>query len=220
MKKEHIYDFAECAAAYSDVVETLGEWYKTKIYLDTNAVCADLEKFNNNWRIFNPSSGISTRWGLSLTSFHGEHGQENQPDLTSLDQYKKETGEFYHDVDFDVPTVVYNSMPSLKPLIEQFDGNFCRFHFLRFDRGARFTFHRDIYFEPYAFRMIAGIKNCSYPDYCLIINDRAVDFTDGTVNFFNAAIPHAAFATTDNTIQLVINVKINTETIKSLQKNC
>ena len=60
---------------------------------------------------YNPGKP-NNRWGLSITSIDG--GLHGIPDLTSLADWKSETGEVLKNHDLNVPTPVWEQCPTLK----------------------------------------------------------------------------------------------------------
>lgn len=157
------------------------------------------------WRVYQPHKPGYNRFGLSVTSLDGQFGG---PDLYSLREYNQMNSTNYNEGDFKVRTNIVEFLPDVKNLLDFFEPNLGRCHFLRLDKGGFFPPHRDngaIVTVP-TFRILVPINNFSTNDMKWIQNEGVLPLEIGQVYFINTTKLHSLFSFVDNCVMLVLNV--------------
>lgn len=158
------------------------------------------------WKYYQPHKPGYNRYGLSVTSLDG--GFSGEPDLYSLREYYKMTGKSYNEIDFKRRTNIVEFLPELNPLLDFFEPNLGRTHFLRLDRGGFFPPHRDngaIVDSP-TFRILVPIHNFGINDMKWIQEEKILRLELGHTYFINTTRLHSIFSFVDNCTMLVLNV--------------
>lgn len=183
---------------YGDVVKfDWPHWNCAPIY--------DLISKHPGWNIYQPHKPGYNRYGLSVTSLDGKF---NGPDLYSLREYNKINGTNYWEADFKVRTNVVEFLPDLKNLLDFFEPNLGRCHFLRLDKGGFFPPHRDngaIVNVP-TFRILVPIYNFGQNDMKWIQDEKVLNLELGKVYFINTTRVHSVFSFVDSCVMLVLNI--------------
>jgi hypothetical protein len=166
---------------------------------------------------YNPRKPID-RWGLSLTSLDGE--MTGIPDLDSLFEYNKENGTSYSEREFHYPTMAYEYEP-LKKLIYPWKDHIFRSHILKLSPGGFFPPHRDMRMANIdSFRLIVPLQHTSPPDVNFVLEEKILNWKQGTLYFVNTAKMHYLFnASLLPSYWLVFNVDCNSSSVESLFKN-
>lgn len=158
------------------------------------------------WKIYQPHKPGYNRFGLSVTSHDGKFSGE--PDLYSLREYNKMNGTTFNESDFRVRTNIVEFLPDLKNLLDFFEPNLGRCHFLRLDKGGFFPPHRDngAIVEVPTFRILVPIHNFGRNDMKWIQDEQILNLEIGKTYFINTTKLHSLFSYVDNCIMLVLNV--------------
>jgi len=170
------------------------------------------------WKPYQPQKSGYNRFGLSVTSLDG--GFSGEPDLYSLRDYREETGKNYNEIDFKARTNITEFIPELNPLLDFFEPNLGRAHFLRLDRGGFFPPHRDngSILKAETFRILVPINNFYINDMKWIQEEKLLNLTVGQVYFINTSKLHSLFSFVDNCIMLVLNVVWSPEIIAKMAR--
>jgi len=158
------------------------------------------------WKVYQPHKPGYNRYGLSVTSLDGQYS--GVPDLYSLREYQVLTGQTYNESDFKRRTNIESFIPELKLLLDFFEPNLGRCHFLKLDKGGFFPPHRDngaIVAVP-SFRILVPINNFGTNDMKWIQNEQILNLQLGHVYFINTSKIHSIFSFVDNCLMLVMNV--------------
>lgn len=172
----------------------------------------DHEKIKNvcdkhpGWKEYQEHKKPNNRFGLSVTSLDG--GFSGKPDLYSLRDWYAETGESYHETDFQKRTNVVSFLPELDEFLNFWGPNLGRTHFLRLDKGGYFPPHRDngAIVLPPTFRILVPINNFGKNDMHWIHEGKQIQLELGQVYFINTSRIHSVFSFVDNCLMLVLNV--------------
>lgn len=177
----------------------------------------DLPAFNCNrvmsvvdnhpgWKEYQPHKPGYNRYGLSVTSLDG--GYSGEPDLYSLREYKKLTGNSYHETHFQTRTNIVEFLPELNDFLDFWGPGLGRTHFLRLNKGGFFPPHRDngALVEVPTFRILVPIHNFGVNDMKWIQEDDILDLRLGETYFINTTKQHSVFSFVDNCVMLVVNV--------------
>jgi hypothetical protein len=175
----------------------------------------ELKPFENDWKKYNPNKP-NNRWGLSVTSIDG--GLHGIPDLTSLGDYERETGQVVHNHDIIVPTDVWKQCPTLQKILEPWAKWLGRCHFLRMDRGSYFPDHFDINKEDYSYDEVrfVGFVKCNEYDFKWIYDDKVIKGNPGSLWYFNGNKRHSVFSMKDGIILLVMCLKFDKELYQAM----
>ena len=199
----------EFVSSYGDVIE-LG--------FDTVDVIAHKDLILNHpgWRQYNSYKDGYNRYGLSMTSLDG--GYSGVPDLESLMEYYKDTGELYYDKDFKVRTPISYEIPEVSELFDFFGDSVGRSHFLRLDRGGFFPPHRDHEFSlpNNMFRIIVPFYNFHSSNMTWVFDGKVVQLREGYTYFMNTTKAHSLFSYDDGCTMLVLNVSATENTMNRL----
>jgi len=170
------------------------------------------------WKVYQPHKPGYNRYGLSVTSLDG--GYSGLPDLASLREYNAINSTNYNESDFKRRTNIETFIPELKPLLDFFEPNLGRCHFLRLDKGGFFPPHRDngaIVAVP-SFRILVPINNFGTNDMKWIQEDKILNLKLGHVYFINTSKIHSLFSFVDNCMMLVLNVMWDEQILNKMVK--
>lgn len=170
------------------------------------------------WKIYSPQKPGYNRYGLSVTSLDG--GFSGVPDLYSLKEYYVETSKAYNEIDFKKRTSIVEYFPEINELLDFFEPNIGRTHFLRLDKGGFFPPHRDngmIVSVP-TFRILVPINNFGINDMKWIQEEKVLTLRTGEVYFINTSRAHSLFSFVDNCIMLVLNVNQSPEILEKMAR--
>lgn len=158
------------------------------------------------WKTYQPHKPGYNRYGLSVTSHDGQYSGE--PDLYSLREYNKMNGTTFNESDFTVRTNIVEFLPDLKNLLDFFEPNLGRCHFLRLDKGGFFPPHRDngAIIEVPTFRILVPIYNFGLNDMKWIQDEQLLNLEIGRTYFINTTKTHSLFSFVDNCTMLVLNI--------------
>lgn len=173
---------------------------------------------HQNWVRYQPHKLENNRFGLSVTSLDGNYSGE--PDLYSLREYRDMTGKNYNEGDFKRRTNIVNFIPELQNLLDFFEPNLGRTHFIKLNPGGFFPPHRDNGLLPSSptFRIIVPIQNFHYRCVKWIQDEKIVNFNVGRTYFVNTTKVHSVFSFEQNVILLVLNVAVDDFIISKMTK--
>ena len=190
-------------------LNTMSDWIEFPGF-KKDKLLEELKPFDKDWKKYNPKKP-NNRWGLRVTSIDG--GLHGIPDLTSLRDYKIQTGQDIHNHDIVVPTDVWKQCPTLQTILEPWAKWLGRCHFLRMDRGSFFPEHFDINKEDYSYDEIrlVGFVKCNEYDFKWIYDDKVIKGNSGSLWYFNGNKRHSVFSFKDGIILLVMCLKFDKE---------
>jgi len=184
-----------------------GSCYPLQLKQDTGNICDTLaEKYE--WVKYNPRKNID-RDALSITSLDG--GMSGIPDLDSLIEYAKKTGEFVSEDRFNVKTEIY---PYFKDWLDPLEKYLGRTHIIRLNTGGFFPSHRDCrHVHVDAFRLFLPMTYCSEQNY-FMLEEKKLEFNQGQVFFIDTCKTHTVFnASTEPWYFVVMNVALSRESV-------
>ena len=184
-------------------------------HLDLNR---ELEPFASDWKPYNPAKGNFHRWGLAVTSLDG--GLSGDPDLTSLREYNKIHGTQLDEMSFCELTPVYKACPSMHALVDPFLPFLGRSHFLKFGTGGFFPYHRDGVgaTKSQTFRIFVPLYLRSARDFVFLLGNDRIHLERSRAYFINTYMEHAVISLDEDSVHLVLNVRICAESVATLQK--
>ena len=170
------------------------------------------------WRQYNPRKNID-RQGLSVTSLDG--GYSGVPDLDSLSEYNRENNTQLTERDFTRRTSVVNHLPELTPLLDSYEPDLGRCHFLRLNAGGFFPPHRDngLIVPSGSFRIIVPLTNTDKHHWKWIQEDRILSLTPGKTYCINTTKEHSVFSFVNNCCMLVMNVMATESSIRNVTRH-
>ena len=170
------------------------------------------------WKQYNPRK-TNNRQGLSVTSLDG--GFSGIPDLDSLLEYNKENSTKLTERDFTKRTSVVDRLPSLPPLLDTFEPDLGRCHFLRLGVGGNFPPHRDngTMLPSTSFRIIVPLTNTGKHDWKWIQEDSVLHLESGKTYCINTTKEHSVFSFVDNCCLLVMNVIASPTSVTKVAKH-
>ena len=173
-----------------NIITAYGDQNKLDIYQSPYTILNDLKHFNDKWAPYNPRKNIN-RWGLSVTNLDGRLGPG--PDLDSLYEYNKENNTNYSELDFNVPTPVYDIVKSYCDPVKEW---LFRSHILKLEPGGFFPDHVDNIGPTIdSFRLLVPLQVCDPKDFGYFIYDQnKILFWDyGHLYFVNTCKRHTIF---------------------------
>lgn len=199
------------SALYSTLTR-FGDCYAMRLRSRLGNIIKDLEN-NFEWVQYNPRKSIN-REGLSITSLDG--GLSGRPDLDSLYEHYKQTGEIYKEPDFNVKTPVYEYFKDWLDPIEKHLG---RTHVIKINEGGYFPPHRDNkHSNIESFRLFLPLNYDSMRNF-FMLEDRKLEFTNGEMYFIDTAKMHTLFNTDVNPFYFVVaNVILTEESVNDTLK--
>lgn len=195
-----------------------GDQYKLNRRIDTSKMLDQLKDFEYDWSQYNPRKDIN-RHGLCVLNERGSVGPGAA--LDSLYEYNKENGTEIGETDCNIPTELYHKSSELQEKIKDIIPWCCRTHFLKLGSGGFFPTHRDHKFGiQNTFRIIVPIKNCNPPQTFFMIEDKVLNWEEGSFYVINTTKAHTLFnASMDDSIWLVINSIVCRESIDFVCNN-
>lgn len=190
--------------------------YGSQIELDITTDPEALISHANNfeWVKYNPRKDVN-RWGLSVTSLDG--GITGVPDLDSLYEYNKENNTSHSEKEFNVPTPVLNEQ--IKNVLEPWQGEYYRTHFLKFGPGGFFPPHRDWNYTTGvadSFRLIMPLRNVNPPSFNFVLEDKTLHWDIGRLYFVDTLKMHYLFNSSfTDSYWLIVNVDLDVKTIEA-----
>ena len=185
--------------------------------MDLNLVNNVLDK-HTGWKPYQPHKSGYNRFGLSVTSLDGQYSGE--PDLYSLREWQKMTGNSYNEMSFKKRTNIVQFLPELNEFLNFWEPNLGRTHFLRLDKGGFFPPHRDngaLVAVP-SFRIIVPIYNFGVNDMKWIHDEKITRLELGATYFLNTSRLHSVFSFVDNCLMLVLNVGTDQHILEKMVK--
>ncbi len=170
------------------------------------------------WKQYNPRK-INNRQGLSVTSIDG--GFSGVPDLDSLVEYNRENGTQYTEIDFKHRTSITRHLPNLDPMLDEFQEDLGRCHFLRLGAGGFFPPHRDngLAVPSKTFRIIVPLGNTNKHNWKWIQNDHVLHMEPGRTFCMNTTKEHSLFSFVDNCCMLVLNVVASDKSVGTVARH-
>ena len=196
---------------YSDLL-TYGDFIQLKNSCNSKELLEEIKDFE--WIQYNRRKNIN-RYGLSVTS---SDGTRNGLDLDSLWELSKEHNKIYDEDNFTTLTDVYHKSKEVQKLVDPFKPWLCRTHFLNFRKGGYFPPHIDSYrIDEHKFlRLLVPIKKCNPSWLYFMYEDKLLNFSRGYTYFLNTNKKHAIFSFDDDSIMLVMNIKVCKESIDKI----
>jgi hypothetical protein len=187
----------------------LGSVVKLKFNIDYQKLEHDLIPYQDLWVPYNQKKDKrNNRWGLPVTSRTGELNDTEH--LNSFGYALKYRNLDLKEQDFNKFTDIYFKIPDLKNLIDIFNPDIGRIHFLRIDQGGFFPPHRDfIGCSPDYFRLILTFGQYKREHYHLMIDNKSIDIEPGHLYFLNFQLNHSIFSFVDGVYVLILTLKLN-----------
>ena len=198
---------------YNDLL-SYGDFIQLNNSCNSKELLEEIKDFE--WIKYNRRKNIN-RYGLSITS---SDGTRNGVDLDSLWELSKEEGKIYDEDNFTTLTDVYHKSKEVQKLVDPFKPWLCRTHFLNFKKGGYFPPHIDSYrFNEQKFlRLLVPIQKCNPSWLYFMYEDKLLNFSRGYTYFLNTNKKHAIFSFDDESIMLVMNIKVCKESVKKIHE--
>lgn len=169
------------------------------------------------WKPYNPSKVGYNRYGLPVTSLDGSFSEAS---LTSIKEYNEKNDVNLGEGSFNIRTSIVNKFPVLEQILDTFDPDCGRSHFLRLDMGGFFPPHRDgTAVPPNFFRVVVPLYNYHKNSVKWILDDKLIDLKCGSAYFINTGKEHSVFSFQDNCIFLVMNIRNTDRSLQKVLKN-
>ncbi len=199
-------------------LSSLGDFYKLQYYINPSIVREQLQSYGDRWVYFNPQKKGLNRYGLSVTSLDGK--MSGYPDLTSIAEYNQRNDKKINELDFNKFTELYSTCTEIQPLLKDFKPFLGRSHFIKLGMGGLFPYHRDVYTEyDETFRIFVPLYHHNSRDFVFLLGMDRIFLESGAAYFINTRIEHALFSLHEESLFLVLNVKLCQETVDLVKKN-
>ena len=201
-------------------IKQFGDFYQLDTNFDTKKLLKEIEPFEDKWSKYNPRKDWIKRDGLCVINDSGKCGPG--PALDSLSDWNKEHGTSLQELDFNVPTDLYNSSSELQRVMEPMLNWSVRSHFLRLPPGGYFSPHRDhLYGKQGSFRIVWPLKNCNPPYFRFMLEDKTLHFDYGQCYVVDTTKSHSLFncSASNDSLMLVVNARLCEDSIRFVQDN-
>lgn len=191
-----------------------GDFVPLKFKVDLYTFSEEIKSFESNWVIYNKHKGDTGRLGLSLTSLDG--GMSGEPDLQSIYEFSKRTGQLISENEFNKPTEAYKGLGCLHQLTNSFEGGLGRCRVVKFKAGGFFAPHRDgsVQFQvPDYFRVFVPLTNTGNELLYFMYEDKKIPYEPGRAYLFNALKTHSVFSFTDEAHTFAMSLVLNQENV-------
>ena len=194
----------------------LGPFEPLNIRINLGQYLEEIKQFDNDWVDYLPRTDRpNNRRALTLTNLPGK----THKDVPSLAQASYAAGRRLSELEFNQPTDVYNSCPSLHPFLEQWKP-LGRTFIVQSNIGGYFVPHRDHPSMPReCFRLIVFLNNCGPLQYDWLMDDRKMNIQMGQVYYVNTRMTHRTISWVDNSQHLILNIPFTTENVSKVIAN-
>lgn len=191
----------------------LGDFEPLNVKINYNQFDYEISKFQDDWVDYLPRTDRpNNRKGLTLTNLPGKTHKDNP----SLAQASYEAGRRVSEIEFCNPTEVFNSCPSLHPLLNQFS-ILGRTFLVKCNTGGYFVPHRDYPSMPRdTFRIAVFLKNCAPLEYDWLMDDKKLNIELGRAYYINTRKTHRTISWIDDSIHLIVNVPMRPENVSKI----
>jgi len=193
-----------------------GNVYSLKLYLKDSKSFVDWTEENFKYVKYNPRKKVD-REGLSITSLDG--GVSGVPDLDSLYEYNFENNTSYTELDFKVPTPVFEHA-GLQKTVGVLKNYMFRTHILKLNPGGFFPPHRDLVSNFDSFRIIVPLLNVNPPYVNFVVDGVMQHWEEGVMYFVDTAKLHYLFNSSFSpSYWIVLNVQTTPESVDTVLKH-
>lgn len=208
-----LVNYSDLCACYEDVFELdVPKFHHHRVI--------EIIKDNPNWTQYNPNKPNIRREGLSVTSLDG--GMSGYPDLHSLIEYAQETKTKVNEADFNQKTPILDELPEFEELVDLFQEDTGRCHFIRMPEGGFFPPHRDNGFTvPMKnFRVVVPLVDVTENGpFVWLLDGKPINMTAGRTYFVNTSKAHSLFSMCNTFYLFVMNITCSQESIQRLLFN-
>jgi hypothetical protein len=193
-----------------------GDFVPLKFKIDLELFNYQILSFKDDWVLYNKHKGDTGRFGLSITSLDG--GMSGEPDLQSIYEYSKITGNFFSENQFNQPTKAFKKLTCLHELLYHFEGGLGRCRIVKFRPGGFFPPHRDgsVQFQvPDYFRIFVPLNNTGSNQLYFIYENKKIFYEPGRAYLFNALKTHSVFSFTNDAHTFAMSLSLNQLNIKN-----
>ncbi len=195
---------------------SLGDWEGLKVKINIGQYRKEIKELENEWVDYLPRTDkVNNRKALSLINLPGKTHQDNP----SLAQACVEADRYINEAEFNTPTLAYEKLPSLHPLLELFP-TLGRTFLIKCGVGGYFTPHRDHPFMPRdSFRVAVFLEDCQPMQFDWIHDNKKMMIEEGRPYYVNTKKVHRTMSWARNSTHLIINVPFTSENVQTLIAN-
>jgi hypothetical protein len=188
----------------------MGNIFPLDIWIDQSQFMSEISNYKNEWVDYLPKKDRpNNRKGLCLFGMPGDSHKDSLSMPEARARHKKELFE----EDFNQPTDLYKDLPSLHNFLDYFQP-LGRTFLLKANEGGWFPPHRDAkWIGRDTFRLVAFLNNCTKQKYNWVLEDKVIDIEMGRVYYINTRLPHHTFTMDNDSIKLIVNVKMCLENV-------
>lgn len=190
----------------------MGDFYPLDIFLNNKEIRQAIKNPEFEWVQYNRNKPEINRKGLSLFSLDGSTSGEI--DLNSVAEFNQINGTQYDEMSFRAPTKYWEALETYLAPLKDLEPHLGRSHFISLGEGGYFPPHRDL---DTCFRLICFFDNSD--DLYVVKENERLHFSPGRLYFLNTQKSHALFNFFEESILLVLNVDVNKETFRWVQKH-
>jgi hypothetical protein len=184
-------------------LNALGDFVPLKVKINLGKFKNEIAKYDGKWVPYLAREGEKNdREGLNYVGLEGD----TPFDSISLPEVRKRTGKLLRETDFTVPTELFESLPSLKP-ISNIWPQLGRCTLVKVNKGGWFPYHRDsVLMNRNTFRIIAFLTNTSNENYQWEHDYTMRTIEEGRCYYVNTQKAHRTHSYVHGSIHLVMNV--------------
>lgn len=178
--------------------------------MDASRIIKDIQD-HPSWTQYNIRKPHIRREGLSVTSRDG--GMSGRPDLDSLFEVGGSERQF------QIRTPIVETLPQIEELLDYFDEDVGRCHFIRLNEGGFFPPHRDnaCSVPADAFRVVVPLQDTSGTGpFVWLLDGKPLHLTKGSTYYMNTTKNHSLFSMCDSLYLFVMNIISTDKSIRKL----
>tara|TARA_Y100000389_G_scaffold197571_1_gene232429 strand:+ start:3373 stop:4095 length:723 start_codon:yes stop_codon:yes gene_type:complete len=189
----------------------LGDFVPLNIKINLGNFKHEISKYDNKWVPYLAREGEQNdREGLNYVGLEGD----TPYDSISLPEVRKRTGRLnLKETDFTVPTELYETLPSLKPITGIWP-QLARCTLVKVNKGGWFPYHRDsVLINRKTFRVIAFLTNTGPESYQWEHDYTMRTIEQGRCYYVNTQKAHRTHSYVHDSIHLVMNIPKTMENV-------
>ena len=192
---------------------SLGDWEELKPKVNVGQFNKEIKEFKDEWVDYLPRTDkVNNRKALSLLNLPGKTHKDNP----SLAQSCVEQDRYVNEAEFNVPTLAYQKLESLHPILNIFP-TLGRTFLVKCGVGGYFFPHRDHPTMPRdSFRVAVFLSGCGPMQFDWIHGNEKMLIEHGRPYYVNTKKVHRTMSWADDSTHLIINVPFTSENVSAL----
>lgn len=200
-------------------LQALQNWEILTFKPDLQKFKDEIKLWEDEWAPYLQREGQpNNRYGLLLT---GLEGDEPRSGSSLPEAWERHGDKNILDIDFKHPTELYDSLESIKPLLDYFSP-LGRTYLLRMGPGSFFPPHKDdIHISRKTFRIAGFLGGADAKNFIWTIDGQRVNITNGDIAYINTQKTHAtAVWNSEWSYHLIMSIPKTWENVQKLLSIC